>query len=256
MNIYDLCFWVGRIVIFPLIRPLQLEKVVRLCHYYCKNPDFRQCLLLKMEKCPVLIYKLFKNGIFTFGEIEPVLMNHDNYILYYYFRREINDFDNFIHQHIKPNDIDEEFLKNDNDIDQMICYGFLPSSVEYCLKYDDIVVFRNINILDRMNVIWSPFEWSAKPNSYDLLSVSCFYGSVQCFKFLLMNGYNINDNVRSDMVFSGSHTIFQLCNVNNHVGFEMMCNASKYFRLSTLDYFIEYGADINAKNSNINFLRV
>ena len=40
-------FCVDRIIIFPKIRPYQLEKAVRLSIEYCKSADFRRKLLEK-----------------------------------------------------------------------------------------------------------------------------------------------------------------------------------------------------------------
>jgi len=63
----DIEFCVNRIVMFPKIRPHQLEKVVSLSIKYCKLDDFRQKLLAKSNECPVLIYRLYKQGAIRFG---------------------------------------------------------------------------------------------------------------------------------------------------------------------------------------------
>jgi len=60
----------------------------------------------------------------------------------------------------KPVDFDESFIENANDIDQLIEFGYHPSSMEYCLKYD---VIDDLLKIDNKNqeAKWSPFEWSS-----------------------------------------------------------------------------------------------
>ena len=86
-----------------------------------------------------MIYQLFKLGSFVFGEIEQYLGNRGSFLLCYYFRKDIYDFGNLIKHKSNHSAIGESFFKNENDIDQMIEYGFSTSSIEYCLKYDSIV---------------------------------------------------------------------------------------------------------------------
>ena len=192
----DMEFCVDRIVMLPRIRPHQLEKAVELSAEYCKFADFRRKLLEKSNECPVLIYQLFKRGFFVFEEIEPFLNDRVTFFLCYYFRKEIENFESFIESKYKPYGFDESFFENENDIDQLIEYGYLQSSIEYCLKYDvidDFAFFNNLNQAAK----WSPFEWSFRPDYLDLLSFAGFFGSIKCFKHLLMKGFEINDNVLS-----------------------------------------------------------
>jgi len=64
-DIYDAEFWVDRIVMFPRVRPLMLEKAVALCIYYLSKADFKGILLQKSRECPVLIYHLFNRGLLS-----------------------------------------------------------------------------------------------------------------------------------------------------------------------------------------------
>jgi len=249
IRINDIEFCVDRIVILPKIRPHQLDKVVDLSVEYCQMADFRRKLLEKSYKCPVLIYQLYKRGIFIFEEIKPFLKNDNTFLLCYYFRKEIKDFDNFIKIKSKPYGTDESFFENENDIDQLIEYGYLQSSIEYCLKYDvidDLAVFAKLNQGTR----WSPFEWSYKPQYFDLLSFAGFFGSIKCFKNLLMKGFEINDNVLSMVVCSGCFDLFHLCKGQQFLTPNHVCKASEFFHLPLLVFMIENGADINEKNSS------
>ena len=244
----DMEFCIDRIIELPKIRPLQLDKAVRLSVNYCKYADFQRKLLGKSYECPVLIYRLYLRGVFMFEEIEPFLDSSDSFLLCNYFRKEINDFESFIKSKHIPYGIDESIYAKETDVDQLIKYGFHPSSIEYCLKYDvidDLVLFDNINPKAK----WNPFEWSYKPEYLDLLSFAGFFGSIKCFKHLLMKGFEINDNVLSMVVCSGCFDLSHLCQ-RPYVSPNLLCQGSKFFHPSLIVFYLENGADINAKDQH------
>ena len=259
IRINDVEFCVDRIVILPKIRPHQLEKAVDLSIEYCKLVDFRQKLLEKSNECRVLIYQLYKRGVFIFEEIEPFLSPRNSFLLCYYFRKEIKDFESFIKSKYKPYSIDESFFEDENDIDQLVEYGFPLSSIEYCLKYDVINDLLNIDNLNKI-ARWSPFEWSYEPKylcsrnffrePLDLLSFSGFFGSIRCFKHLLMKGLEIKENVLSNVVCGGCFDLFHICQVQKFVTPKNVCNALEFFHLPLLVFMAENGADINEKDED------
>jgi len=245
----DMDFCVNRIVMLPKIRPHQLEKAVRLSVNYCKSADFRRKILEKSTECPVLIYQLHKRNVLVFEEIEPFFSYDNTFMLSYYFRKEINDFENFIQSKFQPDDSDESFFENEVNIDQLIEKGFHPSSIEYCLKYDlidDFDIFNNIYQETR----WSPFEWSNKPEYLDLLSFSGYFGSVKCFKHLLMKGFEINENVLSMIVCGGSFDLFHLCKGQQFLTPNHVCKASEFSHLQLLVFMLENGANLNSKDKD------
>jgi len=249
----DIEFYVDRIVMLPKIRPHQLEKAVRLALENWQMVDFRRKILEKIYYCPALIYQLFKRGAVEFGEIEPFLRNRDIFFLCYYFRKEIVDFASFMQNKEKPNDFDCSFLENENDVFQMIEYGFLPSSVEYILKYDvidDLIGLNNLN----HEAKWSPFEWCSKPDCFDLLSFSGFFGSIKCFKHLLIKDFKINEQTLSMIVCSGSLDLFHLFQGEQLLTAECICKASEFFQLPLLVFMIENGANINSKNKIVDLV--
>jgi len=249
IRINDMEFCVDRIVMLPKILPHQLEKAVDISVEYCQIPDFRRKLLEKSNECPVLIYQLHKRNILVFEEIEPFLKDRDTYLLSYYFWKEIEGFYSFIKNKSKPHGIDDSCFKNTNDIDQLIEYGFLQSSIEYCLKYDvidDLTVCENLN----QEAKWSPFEWSNKPDYLGLLSFAGFFGSIKCFKHLLMKGFEINAKVLSMVVCGGCFDLFHLCQGQQSLTPKLVCQSSKFFHLSLLVFMIENGSYINAKEES------
>ena len=185
-------------------------------------------------------------------KIEPFLKNKDTFLLCHYFYKEINNFESFIQSKDKPGNFDESFFQNVSDIDQLIKYGYHTSSIEFCLKYDmidDLVVFDKLNQEAR----WSPFEWGYKPEYLDLLSFTGFFGAIKCFKFLLIKGLEINDNVTCMVVCSGCFELFHLCEGQRFVTPKAVCKASAFFHLSLLVFMLENGAMINAKDDCIEF---
>jgi len=185
----------------------------------------------------------------VFEEIEHILKNRDTFLLGWYFRKEIKDFESFIENKCINDDFDESFFENENDIDQLIVYGFLQSSIEYCLKYDVIDDLLSIDNL-KPEANWSPFEWSSKPEYLDLLSFSGFFGSIKCFKHLLMKGLEINENVFSMVVSSGCIDLFHLCQGRQFVTPNLVCKASEFFYLPLLVFMIENGTGIDTEDKN------
>ena len=248
----DIDFCVDRMIMLPKIRSHQLEKAVRLSVTYCGITDFRQKILEKINECPVLIYQLVKRGIFEFEEIAPFLSNRDTFLLCHYFREQIRDFESFIQSKNKPCSHELIFFENTNDIDQLIEFGFVKSSIEYCLKFDFI---ENIVIYDILNqeAKWSPFEWSFKPENLDLLSFSGFFGSIKCFKYLLMKGFEINQGTISMVVCSGCYDLYHLCKGQQFLTPDIFLKTSEFCQLPLLVFMIENGFDINTKNADVEF---
>jgi len=242
ININDVEFCVDRILMLPKIRPHELEKAVSLTVQYCQITIFREKLLKKHEESPVLIYQLYKRGIFIFEEIEPLLIRNNIITLHYYFLKEIKDLGKFC----QIKDILDGFA-NFGNLDQLIEYGFVPSSIEYCLKYDIIDDMANFHFFNQ-TAQWSLFEWSFKPRHLDLLSFSGFFGSIRCFKHLLLNGFVICDNVISMVACSGSLDLFHLCQGPHLMTIESLCRASEFFHLSLMIFLLDNGVPINAKD--------
>jgi len=242
ININDIEFFVDRIVMLPKIRPHKLDEAVRLSLEYSQFEGFHQRILEKIHQCPVLIFQLFKRGILNFEEIKPFLKDFRSFLLHYYFHKEIDGFERIIKTMSKPYDFDVSIIKDESDIDLLIEFGFLPSSIEYILKYDVLDDLKCFRILDQ-EIKWSLFEWSMKPKHLDLLSFSGFFSSIKCFKHLLMNGFVINEKVISMVVCGGCFDIFHLCHNQRLFTFEIACIASEFGHLSLLAFLLENGVN-------------
>ena len=104
----------------PQIRPLQIEKAVRLAIENCQINEFCWNQLEKSNKCPVLIYQLYKRGVFLFEKIEPYLYGRDTFLLSIYFLKDINDYRSFIefkYKHL----LLQGFVINDKVTSMVVC---------------------------------------------------------------------------------------------------------------------------------------
>jgi len=247
----DTEFMIERIVNLPYYRPFMVEKAVSLCGKIFKEWGLKTQLLEKSYICPILFYRLYKTSILGLDEILSFLQTQNCYLVYYYFWREIKDFVSFIQGKHRPYNLDIPIIENNDEIDQYINYGFLQSSIEYCLKYDDIESFSLYDWNKSSDAQWSPFEWSHKPKYLDFLSFSGFFGSIRCFKHLLLNGYEINDKATLSVMCSGSFELVHLCFEGNENLPECLFGAAEFGRIELLAFLIEQGAEINSKTKKL-----
>jgi len=260
VEILDMAFWVNRLITLPCLRPFCLDHVVRLCCEYCSNIEFREMILkAAMDYCPVLVYRMYKCGVFSFQDIEHHLSNELYYIHPFYFRKCIDNFNKYIETKIKPLDNQDLSECCDNDIDLMIEYGFKPSSAEYCMKYDDLEGLTKV-LSDSQQLIlperakWSQFEWTKKPSFLDYLSFSGYFGSVKCFKHLMMIGYSINDNVRQSVIFSGDFDLFHLVNSGVNDFSSQIGLAAGFCHISLLEFLINNEGNVDSLSPNVIYI--
>jgi len=244
LEMVDVDFCVDRLVQFPIFRPHLIQKAIKLCGKYCNDRKFREEVLKKsIYKCPVLLYRLYTVGIFDIQEIQPFFADKEIYFACYYFRKGIKDFDKIIAQKEKPHSMDCSMLENENEIDLMIEFGFVPYTIEYCLKYDDIDTLQGMMSLTLDNIggkaKWSPFEWSKKPDQLDFLSFSGYFGSVKCFKHLLLNGAKPERMLSSIVICSGNAELFHLCNSSNESLYQNISSAAQFNQFAFVKYFVE-----------------
>jgi len=127
----------------------------------------------------------------------------------------------------------------------------------FCLKYElyEEIDRRMINNPNKRECEWSPFEWLQQPKSLDFLSFCVFFfGSIKCFKVLLLSGFVINKLVVSEVVCSCSKELFNI--VSDHIkkSSSHLHEASRFFNLSIVEYLVNHKADINAKDKGVEFL--
>jgi len=256
VDVVDVDFWVEQLIKLPSFRPFKLYQIVNLIKSYCNNFEFKEKLILKsIIECPVVIYRLYKLNVIKFHEIEPHLNQEKAFIACFYFQKHIEEFDSIIRLKSKKNQYIASLISTNDPIDLMIEYGFAPSTIEYCLKYDDIGTFQNLftdlKSYKLQETKWSPFEWSRMPPSNNLLQFSSLFGSIKCFKMLLLNGFIINDDVLRCSACSGNFDLIHLCLESSNNPSVIIASASEFYHMKILRFLIEKGGDINYVNEGL-----
>jgi len=243
-EIIDVEYFVDILILLPSIRPLWIEKAQVICQKYCKNDAFKRLFLEKsVILCPILVLKLYEAGVYRFDDIEPHFYQERVFILCYYFKKRINSFKRIINEKKRPVYFDSSYMKNVVDHNELFHYGFIRSSIEFCLKYDDIDALRE-HVLDiNEKAQWSPFEWSYKPDSLDLLSFSGFFGSIRCFKYLLVCGFKMNKDVGVNIVRSGNMDLYHVFNAKYVTNHELISNSVLFCRKDILCYILDNEVD-------------
>ena len=240
-------FLVNTFNLYPKLRPHHLGKFVLFCLPYLKDSSFRKIVLRKVLLfCPTLIHRLFQIQGFTKEEIHKSLEFHRRKFLCLFFKNDIEvDYSGFIESSAEY---------SDTELDSLIQFGFPKQSIEFCLKYDLLEELdRRMMNNPKRECEWSHFEWSEEPKSLDLLSFCGFFGSIKCFRVLLLSGFVINELVVREVVCSGSMELFHLVSVfksNNRTRFSLLHEASKFFNLNIVEYLVNQKANINSQDNN------
>jgi len=264
---------------FPKIRPHYLDQIVSLCILYLNDKKFKDLLIQNiLYICPTLAHRLFKRGAYSSDEIKQILEIKNHAFSYLFFINEIEN----LAPVVQKDSLIYNNYKDNQELPLLILNGFHPQSIEYCLKNDLVdIMITKANIKSTNNQCeWSPFEWSNRPVSMDFLSFSCFYGSLKCFRYLMLNGYALTESVHRCLLCSGSLDSFQIFNVKIQKHYckeaaeycqyhilKMFINSDSNYRteigpsfesaiknnnLSVIDFLIDQGIDINS----VSFFRV
>ena len=161
---------------------------------------------------------LYDLGCFTLEEMEIDEQ-------YEHFADVIPDYYSFIPPELQ----DSEALKCFYVTKEWVYEGYNRLSLEYFLKYDDIDSFQQNTIQEGFNFmadayqgrfinLFSTIESKSRSimntfqnKDYNYLELSSFYGSIKCFKFLLMNGCDISQHAFNCAFVSGEVEIVRLC---------------------------------------------
>ena len=102
--------------------------------------------------------------------------------------------------------------------------------------------------------------FSLKPSISNGVFMCCIYGSIKCFKYYLINGYDISCNsnrVARCAIIGGNYEIIQIVNQNIHINFGHYIDESiKFHRYSITDWLIlNYPSDVFTQDYIYYFLR-
>jgi len=204
------------------IRPNSAELYIKtILEIYLNIQDqerFRIALgRLSIKTIPAISRHLYNKGFLIWSEISDFI------------KYQSNEEAMMCYFDIKPLCCNEKTLSiyeseynynKDNHIalNECIEYGFPIGTIEFNLKYDLIDEMGSFLVSTNVSdskAKWNPFEWSFPPRSYDFLSVCAHFGSINCFRILLLNGCRINGDLFCSSVFGGSCEIINLVSTYN-----------------------------------------
>lgn len=127
---------------------------------------------------------------------------------------------------LKDFSTDFPFLRQNNwkQFKERVKYGHFMNTIAYCLKYDDIDRFGQITSQNNFN-----FNFFIKPSIYEpspilrdgapLIHFAAYFGSIQCFKFLLLHQANLklknsNKTLVQYAIAGGNCEIIRICQQN------------------------------------------
>jgi len=250
---YD--FLVNRLLRLPKYRPFLIEKVVSYCSRMLHIDSFKALLINEsVFAMPIIIRRLYEMNMIDFSLINGIINGKGSFEFCFYFINEIQGFRDLMNNHFPNRKFDQLHYLSIKDIELMIKYGFTPSSIEYSLKYDDITSLQekmiNPNGFENYFIKHTSFEWSKCQSCKDALSFAGFFGSIHCFKYLILNGFTIKESVAVNAVCSGSHEIFHLCLPYLPKLSILLNKASEFGYLPIIEYLVEQKVEINRNNKD------
>lgn len=191
--------------------------------------ELRDFLLTRIfiESTYLFLLSLLNDGVFTKKEISEKIISNKRYDFALFFSKEIDIPDkNGWHLPIKFRSIQEniENLKENNWFlfDQLRNLGWENDSIGAIIKLDDVDALTELS--SRHNffiggfVEASPFEPMNVPRVTTYISLAAFFGSVKCFKFLLLSGAKLTENVMNCAVAGGCFEIVRIISQHNIKG--------------------------------------
>jgi len=258
----DYAYVTHEIIQFSKIRPFELDFIIEFClKYYSvinNGQEFKDYLLCQsIARCPKVTHLLFKKGFFSVETITNEIIKQNDKIAAHYFLEDLESIDisRFKDTNQAFSETNKNFhIENKEILNQMITYGFIMNSCEYVIKYDDDLALTKImnhpTFISSSDLKWSCFEWTQRPVSMDIISFAAHFGSIKCFRLLMVKQccFN-NNNVVLSSIFSGSVDILHQCEIVEK-NVQMYLNvASKSFRFFIFEWLLE----LNQQSYNLCF---
>jgi len=202
---------------YLLIRPHNIAKIMDLIVFICGNhprsPDFREKLFYQCEKhCKALIYRCNTKGIYSVYELKNRIK--DNSMYHYPFMRIFPEIHNdllgrFANTHFNY-DLINNSIKSEEYFEHLIDYGWPKSTYGFAIKFDDLDLLKQLSsspTFKPFQIEWSVFEVGYNPKNHEMTTIAAFFGSLNVFRYMVLNKFPLNDCGFEMSLLSGCYLI-------------------------------------------------
>ena len=236
-------FLIENLVFIFEIRPFKRQEIIDfLINLYDKimNQKLFKLLLLIIgsERCPLIIYELFKKNFFLEIDINNNIIYIENFLFKIYFSKIFNL--NFleIQNYLK---VQNPLPKTFEELKELLDFGWFKDSIEYFIKFDNFSNFlekikiNEINFLKEFET--NNFEIFLNKKKYSYYSLSALYGSINIFKYIFLLNSNINSNIHNYCLQSGNLELFHFFDSNLFLNLDSL-KISLYYRYYDISNWI------------------
>ena len=255
------------LVDFVKKKPLKISLIIDLYSHLKKctifNAEFEKNIIkTSFNQYPIFLRKLLELKLISETNIKNICV-YEKEISKLFFP-ELFSLDNFLNKQVsnyrKITYITDPYYENlfkDNFklLNEKIQYGWFKDSLEYFLKYDEKENFINKfnEMKNPLNTNFDQFEFFEDIKEISLINLACLYGSLKCFKFLLVSNHKIDVKNIEFAFINGNIELLKEIEALNTIEYnEIHLNiCSKYKNFDLLKYLLEKKVEI----SNISILK-
>ena len=248
IEIDDIDFVINTLVNLSIFRPQKYELIFMLHRKYSLRKGFKEKFLERTLK---------RNRNFINILIEKNIYNYEEISHYFNTGNRIVDIIDLSNKILTIDYKEDDICQNTIDPSiEMFQNNYPNGTIEYYLKNDDVNEIHRIYqdpslFQDKANIIRVENIMNL---DFNLLGFCGFFGSVKCFKFFLKTHlFTIDRSVVECVVCGGSIEIFRLCmqtKMDPEFFSKLLFLASCFNNLDILRFLHENGADINSKSKD------
>jgi hypothetical protein len=222
------------IISFDSIRPLHHHQIVELLSLIALLSLFPLNSKRIAEKHPFLVYHLAISGIFPAKDLSQISSNEFDFL----------SSSKLLESWQIPQCFRDRYFAKDFQLQEIRKYGYEQNSLGCFLKFDNLDSFQvrstepafdyeqeiSISVYD------IPSHWT--PPQQSILSVSAFYGSVACFKFIFLNGSRVSKSVTESSIKGGAEELIKICEREHGDFSECLPIAVEFYRNNIADWLL------------------
>ena len=244
-----------------------LEALLPHFQQYLSVPELVSMLEFQSKDLYLLFFKL---GVITIDQIIYKIKKYDDPYDFLYFHDIIEEYSYTEYNNLKSKYIDIFNSFDFRDFKNRRNAGKNDSPIALSIREDDVercqAVISSSNIKIDSHIPYSLFEVlegvNQKENMPSLLEYAAFFGSIKCFKFLIMNNSPITDKLISFAIFGGNIEIIHICE-GYHAPLKLALRSSiccfrddffEYFQDSQYVEFTDSAICCSIRNYNISAL--